>query len=82
MEKVKQHLIMLGIPAILWITAFALDPIIHNKKVSGMIFCPLFLGYAIFANIIAKKQDQKSPLRIYGLLGLFFFLITLSLTFK
>lgn len=82
MNKFLQHLILLGIPAILWIAAIALDPIIHNQRISGLIFCPLFLAYAIFAYMIAKKQDPKSPLRIYSLLGFFFFLITILLTIK
>ncbi len=79
MKKVVEHLIMIGIPAVLWIFAIAMDRVI-SKGILGGIMIFGFLAYTIFAVVVSWKRDKKDPIRIYIALGAFCFCIAMLLT--
>jgi hypothetical protein len=81
MEKFKQHLILLGIPTLLWIVAFNLDRVL-SKGVLGLSMIILFAAYTVFAVIVSKDKDKKDPIRIYVGIGAFCFLISILMTIK
>ncbi len=81
MKKALQHLIMIGIPAILWIAAFNLDKVL-SKGALGLSMIILFAAYTVFALVVGLKQDKKDPIRIYILVGAFCFLISILMTIR
>lgn len=81
MKKVIEHLIMIGIPVVLWVFAMAMDRVLSKGVLSGiMIFGSL--AYTVFAVIIGLKRDKKDPIRIYIGLGAFSFCISMLMAMK
>ena len=75
-NKVKLHLILIGIPIVIWSISVALDRHIPKEGMAiGMLV--LNIGYTIFAYVVTKNYEKRDPLRIYLLLGVFLTLLTL-----